>query len=250
MNTEFDEFISIVLDIAEDMLNCGAEIDRVENTVSRMGMAFGAKKVDSFAITSSIVVTMELPDGNTLTRTRRVASQGATDFTRLEALNTLSREYCALKFSVGELRERYFKCKKPFNQLKYYIGSIIAAGGFAVFFGGNVFDGLVAGIFAAFICAFSNLAPKISPNGIITKFLCSLIVGLGICAVCKLLPNLHSDMIMIGDIMLLIPGIALTNAIRNLILGDTISGLTRLAESLVLAGSLAGGFMLAIALLG
>jgi uncharacterized membrane protein YjjP (DUF1212 family) len=55
---------------------------------------------------------------------------------------------------------------------------------------------------------------------------------------------------MIGDIMLLIPGIALTNSIRNLIVGDTVSGLTRFTQSLVLAGALAGGFMLSIALLG
>ena len=247
MDTEFKEFLSVVLDIAEDMHKSGAEIDRVENTVSRMGAAFGAKKVGCFAITSSIVVTMEMPDGETLTQTRRIAS-GRTDSTTLEALNTLSREYCAERFSVAELKKRYSKCQKPFSQAAYYIGSVIAAGAFAVFFGGNIFDGLIAGLFAVIICAFSNVAPKFCPNSIIAKFLCSLIVGVGICAVCRCLPNLNSDMIMIGDIMLLIPGIALTNAIRNLILGDTVTGITILTESLVLAGSLAGGFMLAIAL--
>ena len=55
---------------------------------------------------------------------------------------------------------------------------------------------------------------------------------------------------MIGDIMLLIPGIALTNSISNIIVGDTVSGLTRLTESLVLAAALAGGFMLAIFIIG
>ena len=54
------------------------------------------------------------------------------------------------------------------------------------------------------------------------------------------------DKIIIGDIMLLIPGLAMTNAIRNILSGNTISGFIRLAESLIWTGSIAGGFMLAM----
>ena len=54
------------------------------------------------------------------------------------------------------------------------------------------------------------------------------------------------DMILIGDIMLMIPGLAMTNAVRNMLVGDTISGVVRLAESLIWAGALAGGFMLSM----
>ena len=53
-------------------------------------------------------------------------------------------------------------------------------------------------------------------------------------------------MILIGDIMLLIPGLAMINAVRNILGGNTISGLLRLTESLIWAAALAGGFMLAI----
>ncbi len=248
--SECETFVDAVLDIAEGMMVSGAEIDRVEGTVNRMATAYGAKRVDAFAITSSIVVTIQMPNGETLTRTRRIVSSGQTDFTRLEALNRVSREYCATVFSVEELKRRLSECSKPFSQLKYYIGSVIAAAGSAVFFGGNLCDALVSAIFAVVICAFSNVAPKFCANTVISKFLCSFIVGLGICTVCRLFETLNADMIMIGDIMLLIPGIALTNSIRNLIVGDTVSGLTRFTESLVLAGALAGGFMLSIALLG
>ena len=54
------------------------------------------------------------------------------------------------------------------------------------------------------------------------------------------------DMILIGDIMLMSPGLAMTNAVRNMLVGDTISGVVRLAESLIWAGALAGGFMLSM----
>ena len=54
------------------------------------------------------------------------------------------------------------------------------------------------------------------------------------------------DMILIGDIMLLIPGIAMTNSIRNMLGGNTISGAVRLLESMIWAVALAGGFMTAM----
>ena len=60
------------------------------------------------------------------------------------------------------------------------------------------------------------------------------------------MPFLHADKIMIGDIMLLIPGIAMTNSIRNILVGNTISGIMRLIESLLWAGALACGYMTAI----
>ena len=71
-------------------------------------------------------------------------------------------------------------------------------------------------------------------------------VGLGVGLAAMLIPVLHMDMILIGDIMLLIPGMAMTNAIRNMLVGNTISGVVRLAETLIWAGALAGGFMVAL----
>ena len=64
----------------------------------------------------------------------------------------------------------------------------------------------------------------------------------------NLIPGLQMDKIMIGDIMLMIPGLAMTNALRNMLVGNTISGTMRLAESLIWAAALAGGFMVALAI--
>ena len=65
-----------------------------------------------------------------------------------------------------------------------------------------------------------------------------------------LFPSIDRDLVMIGDIMLLIPGVAITNAMRDIIIGDTVSGITKLTQCLLWAGALAGGFMLAISLSG
>lgn len=80
--------------------------------------------------------------------------------------------------------------------------------------------------------------------------MCALITGMIICLIGRLFSFVHIDEIMIGDIMLLIPGIAMTNSIRDILIGDTISGIMRFIETLVWSGALAVGFMGAILLIG
>ena len=77
-------------------------------------------------------------------------------------------------------------------------------------------------------------------------FLASFLTGILVSLAGRILPGLHVDQVMIGDIMLLIPGIMMTNAIRDFLLGDTISGALRLTQALLLAGVLALGIMSAI----
>ena len=79
-----------LLNIGELLLQNGAEISRVEETISRMGMAYGAAEMQVFVITYSIVVSMKLSDGRVLTQTRRITRPAGTDFLRLEACNALS----------------------------------------------------------------------------------------------------------------------------------------------------------------
>lgn len=57
---------------------------------------------------------------------------------------------------------------------------------------------------------------------------------------------IHEDKVMIGDIMLLIPGLALTNAVKDMFVGDTITGSLRLVESVLWAAGIACGFALAV----
>ena len=80
--------------------------------------------------------------------------------------------------------------------------------------------------------------------------MCSFVVGVLICLATKIIPTSSTDMVIIGVIMLLIPGIAFTNSMRDILVGDTISGIMRLIESLLWAAGLAVGFMLAILLVG
>ena len=244
---EQSELIDIFLDFGEAMMGAGGEIGRIEDSLARLGIAYGAVKTNVFVITSSIELTMIFPNGEAVTRTRRINTASSTDFEKLRALNALSRQ-CAVKLlSIDGLREQINGIRdKKQSRLVFYTGSILAAGAFSLFFGGSIVDALVAGAFAIIICLMQERFSVHSPNKIFFLFICSLLTGVGICLVDRIIPGLHIDKIIIGDIMLLVPGIAITNAVRDTLIGDTLSGLVKLADSLVWAASLAAGFMIAI----
>lgn len=103
------DFLHIFLDMGDALLNSGAEIFRVEDTLNRMGYACGAAQMNVFVITSSIVITMEFPEEGARTQTRRIRESGGNDFTKLEQLNDLSRRFCNHPVPAAELRKEFDK---------------------------------------------------------------------------------------------------------------------------------------------
>ena len=249
-NNEYESLLALILDIGEKMVFSGAEISRVEDTVTRLCKAYGAEKVDVFALTSVIFLTVVFPEGVVITQNRRVNAGGQTDFIKLEKFNALSRRCCKNTISQEELKSEIDGiCKEKISNFNTYAGSVLAALGFVIFFGGNLIDALLSGVFALAICFLADLfAPKI-PNKVFYYFITSLIIGFGICLIAKFIPSLHADKIIIGDIMVLVPGIAFTRAVKNVLIGDTLSALVRLAECVVWTCALACGFIIPIAVL-
>lgn len=239
--------LDCMLDLGQMLLDCGAEISRVEDTLNRIGKAYQAAKTDVFVITSIISLTIAFPGHESVTETRRITRDGSTDFIRLEKLNALSRAVCAEPLPLPDLEKRLqdiAKGRKPFAV--QFWGSVLAAGSYALFFGGTIMDAIASAGFGILICLLQIRLDKTEINTVARNLLISFLVGVGVGIIVSLAPDLHMDKILIGDIMLLIPGLAMVNAVRNVLLGNTISGLVRLADSLLWAGSLAGGFMISL----
>lgn len=239
--------LNVLIQMGEALQNSGAEIYRVEDTLNRIGYACGAEEMNVFVITSSIVITLKMPGEESLTQTRRLRNSGNNDFVKLEELNELSRQICKSKISLEEFEAELQKIvRQKANEKMLLLGNILAAASFCIFYGGNLWDCLIAGIVGAGIWLLENYMAPICLNQIAYQITASFISGLLICVITKVFPVLHMDKIMIGDIMLLIPGLMFTNAIRDVLLGDTISASMRLVEALLLAAALALGFFAAI----
>ncbi|MBQ7336177.1 MAG: threonine/serine exporter family protein [Clostridia bacterium] len=245
------ELLSCAMDIGEQMLICGAEVHRVEDSIQRMCLARGARRIDVFIITSSMVATVYTEAGDTYTQTRRITSTG-TDIERLHRLNALSRKICCEAMTAEQIRDEYQKilgCKKyPFG-LECLFCAIIT-GSFTLFFGGNFVEAGVSFVLGVCIQLLVTFTEKAGMNKIFIKFICSFLASsLAFLAVkLGMIPDI--DKVIIGNIMMLIPGVGLTNALRDLFTGDSIAGLLRLIEALLVALAIGGGYFLFVCTVG
>ena len=145
------EVVKLALDIGEHMLMCGGEVDRVEDTIGRICKAYGAERTDVFSITSLIIVTSTWSDKEIVSQNRRVAS-GSRNFRKLAALNDLSRRICMENIPYEKANEMVAAIKAQKSEsMRVFIGSLLSAGGFAIFFGGTFRDCLAAMLAAVII---------------------------------------------------------------------------------------------------
>jgi uncharacterized membrane protein YjjP (DUF1212 family) len=235
------------MDIGEAMILAGGDVNTVEQLTRHMGIAYGAAKMNVLVITASIIVTVTLEDGDEYTQTRRIEEAASIDFTKLEKLTRLCVKCINAPMQPRELQRRLIVIKSlKFPRPLFYVSGVLSCAGFAVFFGGSWLDALMSAIFSVLVVAMMIHLRPLTPNTVVFNFLASLISGLAICLVELALPQMSVGMVTVGIIMLLIPGVAMTSSIRDMISGDTVSGSLRLIESLLWAGALAIGFMTAM----
>ena len=245
-----DYILSKALDIGENILRCGGESHRIEDTIERICSAYGAVHTDVFALPSLVVAGIRMADGTTASQVRRVYKT-SNNMYKLDEMNSISRDVCSGKISLEDVEEKIHNAlhNKPFPKYLSIVGGVIAAGGFAVFFGGNLWDALAAAIAGFFVSVMNR--QKIN---LINKMLYTVAESF-VGAICGLhLVHFgigqNIDMVMIGTIMLLIPGLAFGNAVRDLLFGDTVSGIIQLVQAILTAVMVAFGYIVAIMFFG
>ena len=246
-----EQIVSSALDIGEQMLISGAEVGRVEAAIRFICTAYGCSRTDVFTITSSIVVTITDQEGRQATQTRRITGVN-TDLTRLHRLNGLAREICATKPTYGQIQdslEEILSCKRYPLWLEA-VGSLLIAGAFAVFFGGSWADGLVAAVLGFVMRYGLWLLKKVELNQILINVVATFFLSLSAILLVRHGMGHDANEIIIGNIMLLIPGIAMTNSLRDMISGDIMTGMLRLFDAVLVAAAIAAGYILAASLLG
>ena len=242
-----DIFVRQLLNIGEAMYQTGGEISRIEDSLHRLGKAYGAVHVSVYAITSIILITVEFDDNYSVTQNRRITKRGTINCIKMEKLNQLCRDCSLEPIEVSELREKVLAilAEKP-KPIRLYIGQLIAATMFTVFFGGNWKDAFIAGIGVLIICIMQRWVWPFCTTELFCNVVCSFLTGICVNVINLFVPGLHVNQILIGDIMVLIPGIAITNSIRYILSGDIISSFEKLMDSLMQAFGIAAGFMLSL----
>ncbi len=251
-NSDTETLLNVIMNLGKEMLMCGAEVNRVEDTISRLCNAYGLENSEIFSITSLIIVTVKNSEGKSFVQSRRIASY-VFNFYRLEELNALSRTVCQSTPSAEDFQVMLDEIIKHshFSKLMRMIGFILTSGGFCMLFKGSLTDAACAGAIAVVIFFIERLFTKFAINGMFYNFVSSLFAGVAAFHLSSTFNiGAHMDKIMIGNIMLLIPGLMLTNAIKDMMNGDTMAGFLRFCEALLTALAIALGFWFAMIVTG
>ncbi len=247
----YDKLLDFTLELAVRFQKCGAETYRVEETITRLLEAYGVE-ADASVIPNCITVACTAPDGRTLSTLRRVHNC-STILDGVERYNALSRTLCAKKPELEEawtLLNETTASIKNYNVWIEFFGYFLVAFGFAIFFKGTILDAFIAGVCGLATGASLKFMGNLHANpffstlvsGFILAFFAHSFGHLGICH--------NADAVTIGTLMILVPGFLFTNSIRDIIYGDTLSGVNRLVQVLIVAAALVVGTSAAVNLTG
>lgn len=236
-----EKIMEVSLQAGHILLENGAEIFRVEETMDRICRYYGLQSGNAFVLSNGIFMTAGSEKENFFAQVQHIPVSG-THLDRVAAVNQLSREieqgHYTLEEAAAELeRIRTMPGKRKWVQIA---ASGIGSAAFCYLFGGNGMDSLVAFgaglLLYAYILQISTHLSKIVGNiigGILVTMFCGLfrLAGAGE----------HLNFMIIGSIMPMIPGVAFTNAIREIADADYISGTVRMMDALVSFFSIAMG---------
>lgn len=246
----YEELLEFTVSLANKLQACGAETYRVEDTITRVIHAYGVKKTDAFVIPSCIMASLEPEDGPVVTKIRRLKS-GETMLDGIEKYSALCRRICAEKPDIPVLRRWLRETEASvchYGSFIYYLSAFLIGFGFGIFFGGAMLEAAASGICGVATGASLRFMGKLNANAFFTSFVCSFILAflanaLTAVGLCK-----NADIATIGALMILVPGFLFTNSLRDVIYGDTMSGINRLVQVLIIAVALVFGTSAAVSL--
>lgn len=220
----------------------GAETFRVEDTIHRILLAYGVE-CEVFAIPNSVSVSLEAANGKPLMIMRRIGFHG-NDLEKMEKLNALSRQICAKKPAVDEAMEWLHKTLascRTYSTGAFYLGNVLVGIGFCLVFGGALSDCLWAGLIGLIIGLVTRFMDRREANPFFSTILASCLMALPAYAAAGLGWLKSPDAAIIGALMLLVPGLLITNSMRDIIYGDTNSGIFRIVQVVLTALAIALG---------
>ena len=239
MNEEMHQVIAVARMAASLILSNGGETYRAEETAVHIGRTFGCE-IDVIALPTGLTMTVRR-GGDSATSIARV-SRRTTDLARLERVNAISRALESRDMALDEARRELERLSRP---AAARVGLSAAAGGgsaamFALMFLGDGFDMLAAGLISAAVQAVLCFLPD--QEGMpLTCLIGGFLVAALSLAVVSLCGMGDADRIILSNMMPLLPGLAFTNAIRDSMHGDMVSGGARICDAVMRAVILATG---------
>lgn len=236
------EILALAVETGDALLRNGAEVYRVEDTVMHILEAYEIEDYDVYVLSNGIFASANEDKDDACSMIRHVPL-GTTHLGRVAALNQLSREICSHECSLRDAWIRLEECQSiPFGKKWVQLFfSGLGCGCFAYLFGGKALDGAVAFFVGTLLQIFLDILSRHKTSKFITNILGSALVTLLSLIVLSLGAPILYDKVIIGSIMLLVPGIAFTTSIRDFFNGDYLSGAIHMIDAILTAFCIAVG---------
>lgn len=243
----YDELITLTTDVGCLLLTNGAEIYRVEESMQRIFRAYGVKNGEVFAIPTCINVTITTPEGRPVTLIKRILTRG-TNLDKVERGNDLCRRICRSTPEFKAIRRELAVIEhRPVYGLGFQILAFaLVAFAFTLFYGGSFADGVCAMFCGAVIKVICHNMNRFHANSFFVNIIASFAAAAIALIAAQFNVTLSTDKIIIGALMNLVPGIAITSFMRDIIAGDLMAGIIRLTESVLVATAIAIGAGIAL----
>ena len=243
------ELIEVALKAGEILLTSGAEIYRVEDTITRICHSYKAE-CESFALPTGIFITIRDEAGSDSQTTFKRIRQRSVDLRRIDSVNSFSRN---LEKALPEYREAMDILKEIENHKSYgYPVRLISAGiasyVFTLLFRGTVGEGIAAIIIGMLIFTINEKLTKTGVFQFFELFTAGAAAGAASLLAVRLFPEFNVYKIIIGSIMLFLPGVAITNGIKDALFGDLVASLARLGEAVFVAAAVGAGVGISLTL--
>ena len=228
--------------IAYHLALSGAETFRIEETMRRIIGAYGIE-CQAFAIPNCVMVSLEAANGKPLMVMKRVGFHG-NDLEAVEKLNALSRRICA-ETPAPEVAAQWLKetlaGRRSYSVAAYYLGNFLGAAGFCPVFGGTMRDSLWAGLMGLIIGFVTRQMDKWETNPFFSTIAAAFVMAVPAYLLAGFQMLDYVDAVIIGSLMILVPGLLITNSMRDIIYGDTNSGIIRIVQVFLSAFAIAMG---------
>ncbi len=241
---DYNALLNLGAELGCALMESGAEIYRVEDSILRLMRAYGAENAQVFAIPNCLLVGVTPPDGRPITRLCRIPAHG-TDLEHMEQCNALCRSLCRETPAPEQAHDclrQLLASRRRYSPAVSLAGYFLVGAFFTPFFGGTLPDALFGGLCGLSIGLTGRFLGKLAGyNAFFRILLCSTLAAFLAQVFARLGLTQHADAITIGALMLLVPGVALTTAMREVVAGDIVSGMSHLTESILIATAIALG---------
>ena len=236
------QVLDLVALMGETLLLNGAEISRVQTTMELVSKAYHKDDIDVYAISNGIFVTLRHDDKTRCTHIKHVPL-ATPNLGRVSQINALSRKIVEQALPLEDAMHELDSILQTstFPLWLQMIACAIGSSCFCYLFGGSIFDFFAAAPVGILLCLAQFSMGKARLSKMIQTILGSALVTLSGALIASFLPYLNMDRIIIGGLIILVPGVPFTTSIRDFFNGDYLSGTIRLIDALLVALCMAIG---------